>query len=118
MDNERTMKEKFNDWKIRKQFRIRGDLNRACNFVKENKEAVVAVSLVLIPGALSIGNSLVRKSIVAKEDRRRLCDIWDPKRGQHIYIKRPMKPNQQIEYARRYDNGETGVEILRSMGLL
>ena len=118
MDNERTMKEKFDDWKIRTEFRLRGDMYRACNFVKDNKEVVVAVSLVAIPGALKLGNSLVRKSIVAKEDRRRLCDIWDPKRGQHIYIKRPMKPNQQIEYARRYDNGETGVEILRSMGLL
>ena len=118
MDDERTMKEKFDDWKIRTQFRLRGTMYRTRDFVKDNKEAVIAVSLVVIPGALSIGNSLVRKSIVSKEDRRRLCDIWDPKRGQHIYIKKPMKPNQQIEYARRYDNGETGIEILRSMGLV
>lgn len=118
MDNERTFKEKFDDWKIRTQFRLRGDIYRARDFVRDNKEAVVGIAVVAVPGALAIGNSLVRKSIVTKEDRRRLCDIWDPKRGQHIYIKKPMKPNQQIEYARRYDNGETGIEILRSMGLV
>ena len=118
MDDERTMKEKFDDWKIRMQFRLRGDMYRAKDFVRENKGTIIAISMIAIPGVLSIGNSMVRKSIVTKEDRRRLCDIWDPKRGQHIYIKKPMKPNQQIEYARRYDNGESGVEILRSMGLV
>ena len=52
------------------------------------------------------------------ELKRRDTDIWDPKRGMHYYIKKRMTPSQQMEYNRRYDRGENGADILRSMRLL
>ena len=117
VDN-RTFKEKLDDKILRMRFKAEDAKRKIANTVKEHPGETLTVVLTLAPVALTLGNSLVRKSITRSEDKRRKCDVWDPKKGLHYYTKRPMTANQQLEYTRRYQNGENGAEILRSMKLI
>lgn len=116
--DDRTFKEKVYDWKVRQQFKWAGRCNNAKRFIVENKEFCIGMAFITVPGVLKMGNSLIRHHQAAMELKRRDTDIWDPKRGQHYYIKRRMTANQQIEYNRRYDANEDGATILKSMRLL
>ena len=116
--DERTLKQKFDDWWLMTKFRARGKWFKVKTFCRNNSGAIFSISIIALPGILSIANSMIRRNTVIREDKRRLCDIWDPRRGQHYQTKKPMTASQQLEYARRYDLGENGAEILRSMKLI
>lgn len=114
----RTFKQKIHEAKTKVENTVAIGWHNTVVFCKENKEFCFGLAMVAIPGMLKVGNSLIRHHQIALEDKRRNCDIWDPKRGQHYIIRKPLKPYQQIEYNRRYDNGEDGAYILRSFGVL
>lgn len=116
--DDRTLKQKFSDWWLMTKWRARGNWFKVKTFCKDNSGAIISISIIALPGILSVVNSLIRRNTVIREDKRRLCDIWDPKRGQHYQTKKPMSVKQQLEYARRYDAGENGAEILKSMKLI
>ena len=46
------------------------------------------------------------------------CMPYDPRTGEHWILRRKMRKGEQLELERRYANGESKGEILRSMGLL
>lgn len=116
--DDRTFKEKVYDWKVRQQFKWAGRWNNTKQFVAENKEFCIGMAFIAVPGVLKMGNSLIRHHQASMELKRRDTDIWDPKRGLHYYTKRPMTGDEQIQYIRRYDAGEDGATILKSMRLL
>lgn len=117
VDN-RTMKQKLHEFKVRTGDKIAIGWHNVKTFCRENKETVIGLAVIAVPGAIQVTNSLIRHHQTSMEYKRRDTDIWDPKRGMHYYTKRKMTPNQQLEYNRRYDNGEDGASILRSMRLL
>lgn len=117
VDN-RTFKEKLDDKILRARFKMADLKYKAADAWRDHKGEIVTGALILGPGLLRLGNSLVRHNTVSREDKRRKCDVWDPKRGMHYYTKKPLTANQQLEYARRYDKGESGADILRSMKLI
>ena len=115
--DERTLKQKLHEFKVRTENKMAIAKHNTIVFCKENKEFCFGVAMVAIPGTFKVVNSLIRHHQVALEDKRRNCDIWDPKRGQHYFVRKPLSHNQQMEYNRRYDAGEDGASILRSMRL-
>lgn len=117
VDN-RTMKQKLHEFRVRTGDKIAIGWHNTKVFVRENKTFCLGIAAVAIPEGLRIGNSLIRHHQASMELKRRDTDIWDPKRGMHYYIKKRMTPSQQMEYNRRYDRGENGADILRSMRLL
>ena len=114
----RTTKQKLHEFKVKVENGVCIGLHNAKTFVVNNKELCTGIAVVAIPEALRIGNSLIRHHQTAMELKRRDTDIWDPKRGQHYYVKKALTANQKLEYNRRYDRGEDGASILRSMRLL
>lgn len=52
------------------------------------------------------------------EDRRRLVDWYDTRRGKHVMIRRPLTRKEQIEVDRRYENKESYTSIFADMELL
>ena len=113
----RTFKQKMHDVKSKAIVGWDNTKYRVGTFCKENKEFCLGLALAAIPGAIQFGNSIVRHHMVVAEDKRRQCDIWDPKKGIHYVVRKPLSHNQQIEYNMRYANGEDGASILRSMRL-
>lgn len=52
------------------------------------------------------------------EDRRRDVDFYDTRRGRHAISRRPLTRKEQIEVDRRFEAGESYIQILSDMGLL
>ena len=113
----RTWKQKAHDTKSRAIVKWDTFKYNAKTFCRENKEFCFGLAMVTVPGVIQMGNSMIRHHMATVEDKRRLCDIWDPKKGVHYVTRKPMSHNQQIEYNLRYANGEDGASILRSMRL-
>mgnify|MGYP007069887838 CR=1 FL=1 len=113
VDN-RTFKEKVHDFTARLKLKWE-DFKKFCS---ENKEAVLAVLLVLIPAISKMASSGAKAYAEHKEDRRRQTDYYDPRTGEHWYTKKPLTANQKLNLEQRYNSGESKGAILKDMGLL
>lgn len=114
VDN-RTFKEKVKSaWagtKIKAQDAWKGTKQ----FVSENKGTIAFYTLVLAPGLLKLGDSVLKTRRQNKERRYDECDYYDPRTGEHWYTRSPLSNNQKLDLERRYNNGESKGSILRSM---
>ena len=59
----------------------------------------------------------VNKAMDRADQRASKCRVYDFRRHQTIYLRRPMKNWEIEEYNERYDSGEDAIDILRDMGL-
>ena len=102
---------KAKDWSKEK-------LTDAKEFVSENKGELLFLTMILGPGLIKIGDTAIRKKMQDKDRRLDECDYYDPRTGEHWYTKRPLSASQKLNLERRYNNGESKGEILRSMRML
>ena len=108
------LKEKLNTAKLKAGIKAK----EARQWVSENKELVIGVATVTIPAAIGLGGKVVSRNKVAKEEKRRATDIYDPSSGIHWNTKKKLTEKQKLEIDRRHRSGESYGEILNSMKLL
>ena len=87
-------------------------------FVRENKAELLFLAMVLGPGILKMGDTAIRKKMQDRDRRIDECDYYDPRTGEHWYTRRPLTNNQKLNLERRYNEGESKGDILRSMHML
>ena len=85
---------------------------------KQNKETVIAVASVVIPGAIEIGKMAVKNRDKREENDRRKRAMWDPVEGHWWYLRRELTSSEYLEVERRVRDGEARGEVLDDMGLL
>lgn len=59
----------------------------------------------------------VNKAMDRADQKASKCRVYDFRRHQTVYLKRPMKNWEVEEYNHRYDCGEDSIDILRDMGI-
>lgn len=69
-------------------------------------------------GATMAGNRLLKYMTVAREDRRRKTDLYDPRNGDHVFVRRPLTSKEMLKLDERYKRGESKIRILTDMGLV
>ena len=69
-------------------------------------------------GTTMVANKLLRYMTVAREDRRRKTDLYDPRNGDHVFVRRPLTAKEQLKLDERYKGGESKIRILTDMGLV
>lgn len=87
-------------------------------FVGEHKAEIGFCIMFLGPGALKLADTAIRRKNTEKDKRNDDCDYYDPRTGEHWYTRKPLTTNQRLNLERRYNNGESKGEILRSMHML
>lgn len=53
-----------------------------------------------------------------REEVHKNCEFYDPRTHRWSFTKRPLKPQEQFEVAKRYSSGESYEEIFYRMRLL
>ena len=113
LDN-RSWKEKVKDAALRAQMKIEDAGKAVAQACKDHPAESFALAIACVP--------LVNKALTVRKERaindRRELDKYDPRTGEHWILRRKMRKGEQLELERRYANGESKGEILRSMRLL
>ena len=74
-------------------------------------------------GIVASAAVIAKKSLSAHrinaEDRRRRLDMYDPRKGEHVILRKPLTARQKIEVDKRYmeDRSESYVHIFDDMGI-
>ena len=92
-------------------------VDKAVNWVKENKEIAIAampVGLAVIKSISKAVQSLERRQEEELRERR----IFDHSSGKWIHLKRKMKAIDHLEFDQRKRQGQTTTQALSEMGLL
>ena len=113
--DDRNFKQKVKDfiekcklnWKIRKE--------KIGAFCTRHENELLLIAIISLPGLLKIGNNAIKNARVDKEEKRRKCDYYDPRTGKHWYTRKPLNTKEELEFERRYRNGESTGDILNSM---
>lgn len=117
MDNEtnkKSMKERWGRFKEEAHWKKL----EAQNWVKENKDVLLTLTIVLGPAALRYAQSRVVTKRRSDEDTRQKRSVYDPVHHHSYECKRNLKPYEWAEIDRRKENGESVYDILMSMRLL
>lgn len=79
-----------------------------------------AESLFVFTGVVALSKKGMQLHKVKMEDRRRLCDFYDPRCGRHVIAKRPLTRKESIRAQKLYDADKNArwSTILDDMGLL
>lgn len=85
---------------------------------KQNKEQVVAVAAIVVPGAIEITKMLIRNGDKRADEDHRKREMWDPVEGHWWKLRRELKTSEYLEVERRVRDGESRGEVLEDMGLL
>lgn len=88
--------------------------DRVVKFASENpKEAAAIAGTIAI-----IARKAPRIYSVWAEDRRRRCDYYDTRTGDHVVLRHPLTPKQHVLVDKRfYQNKESYVSIFDDMGI-
>lgn len=90
-------------------------------WVRDNKDVLIIVAPAVTVGFGTVGK-IVSKAIhnhsVNKELREQACRVYDRGLGKFVYLRRPMKAAEELEFEARKANGESLRVILKDMGLL
>lgn len=86
--------------------------------VQEHPVETFGLLLAVVPGVLTCINSAIRVSQANKERRYDMRHEYDNRTGEHWYARKNVSNGQKLEIERRYKNGESKGEILKSMNLL
>ena len=87
-------------------------------FWDENKEAIVALTPVVIGGVTVLAKSISKHNAIKAEQFLKERKIYDPRMGHYYELKRKPTPIQWTEIDERFRNGEGYGQILKDMGLL
>lgn len=85
-------------------------------WVSDHKAGVITAGIIIAPIVAKVAVSAISYNKSKMEMTRRKCDKYDPRTGEHYFIKKPLSKSQQLELERRYRLGESKGEILRDMG--
>lgn len=79
-----------------------------------------AESLAVFTGVVALSKKGMQLHKVKMEDKRRLCDFYDPRCGRHVITKRPLTRKESIRAQKLYDSDKNArwATILDDMGLL
>ncbi len=87
-------------------------------FWAENKEEIVALTPVVIGGALAAGKAISKHRAIKAEQILKDRKIYDPRMGHYYEMSRKPTNLQWAEIDQRFRNGEGYGDILKDMGLL
>ena len=116
--DDRTFGRKVKDFIGKGRDKVIDGWHATCRFVGENKREIGFTMLVLGPGLLKMGDTIIRTRKLDKVKKQDECDYYDPRTGEHWYTRKPLTNNQKLNLEQRYNNGESKGEILRSMHML
>ncbi len=108
-------KAKFASQKQKAKAAIRSAGMAIVDFVRYNPGEAAAIA----SAAGLIATKATKAYVVHAEDRRRKCDFYDPRTGDHVVTKKPLSQKQHVAVDRRYreNRGESYVSIFDSMGI-
>lgn len=112
--DERTTKEKLNDWKNRQVERAKNGLD----WCVKNPGFGIPIVLLGVKGAIKLASGGIRAVTVDKEIRFRTHHIYDRSMGRYIELRRPLTNTEALIIEERRRNGEGLMAILSSMKLL
>lgn len=87
-------------------------------FWGENKEAIVALTPVVIGGVTMLAKSINKHNAIKAEQLLKDRKIYDPRMGHYYDLNRKPTSIQWTEIDERYRSGEGYGQILKDMGLL
>ena len=100
---------------------IEKKLTTTANWIKDNKEIVIALAPVAIVGVKGItkmsGNISRRRAQKAEEARREL-EVWDPSEGRWLHLKKPLTRSDSLEFSEMKARGYTSAQALDILGKL
>lgn len=114
MDEKKTMEQKWEDFKSECKWRWK-ETKQWC---KDNKDAVVGVTVIVVPAAAKIIRSMVTDHKRKDDERHRNRCVYDPVHHHSYECKRDLKAYEWREIDRRKDAGESVYNILSSMDLI
>lgn len=91
--------------------------NDAINFVKNNKELIVA-SIPVVITCINVANKIVKTIDSRMERTRKDNQYYDRTLGMYVDLKRKPKQSEYIKIQERRNNGEKLSDILIDMGLV
>lgn len=97
---------------------VKKAVNKTVAWVEDNKELSIALVSVGIPTVAKVTKSAVSYAKQKREDNEVRMRVWDPSTGRYWYLKHPMSTAKQLEFEKRWRDGEPRGEILRSMRLI
>lgn len=86
--------------------------------VQEHPTESIVLATTVASGGYKLANSLIRAHQNNQERRYNMRHEYDNRTSEHWYAKRNLTTKQKLEIERRYNNGESKGQIMRSMGLL
>ena len=96
-------------------------LTTAADWIKDNKEIVIALAPVAIVGVKGItkmsGNISRRRAQKAEEARREL-EVWDPSEGRWLHLKKPLNRSDSLQFSEMKAKGYTSAQALDILGKL
>ena len=113
--DDRTLKQKLKDGFSKAKSFGKEVWDDTKDFVKENKGTIAFYTMILGPGALKLGSEFLKNQRQKKESRYDECDYYDPRTGEHWYVRSPLSNRQKLELERRYNDGESKGYILQTM---
>jgi hypothetical protein len=90
----------------------------AKRWVVKNKEAILILTPVLIPGIIEITKIVARTGNVREEKRLKENYIYDRSQGHYYELRRKLKSSEWIEIEERKADGDSLGVILRDMKVL
>lgn len=85
----------------------------------QNHPDEVRVIVPLAAGAVAGAGALLKNHKKhRREENHKSCEFYDPRTHRWTFTRRPLKPQEQFEVARRYAAGESYEEIFYRMRLL
>lgn len=113
--------------------KVKHEKNRICNKVRvgfqnayhtvkktvqEHPTESIVLATTVASGGYKLAHSLIRAHQNNQERRYNMRHEYDNRTSEHWYAKRDLTTKQKLEIERRYNNGESKGQIMRSMGLL
>lgn len=112
------VKEKLNELKAKAADKAREIGNDAKRFYYDHEREVWYWGPRIVAGTIIVANTVAKTNRKHKEDDRKDCGFYDPRKGTWYYSKRPLSEVEKLELDRLYDTGLSKGEALREMGLL
>jgi len=102
----RKVKEKL-DW-------CKDRVEAGVEYIEEHKELLIPIGVALAGGMKRVISSRAK----AKEEEEFACKYYDPRTGKTEYARKKPSVKQRLEIERRYQEGESYLDILHDMRLL
>ncbi len=112
--DKRSFKQKMDDawWTIKRKTK------EGVDWCVAHPEISIPVITIAIPATVKITKSICGTISKGMEEHHRLCMAWDPRRGEYLQLRRPLKTSEQIKLDQLMTEGMSKTAALDLMGLL